>query len=556
VIKFAPPAALDRRGNNLDRLQKMHPTLRELSQGIVEALGRGNAPHSYLHERSKSYDDIINRALEEIDFALLYMEGLRLANAERAVSGDGELPPLEAPVRERMDSLLQLHGTFVLASRDGLEAYEAEQRYKRNQQQEADYRSAAVDFANSLQGRPEVVDPAVASAALSAAEEIGRGGNPERSGTVATGVLGNLTVTLSVAAAVGTLSLATVGTGSAALIAMAMAVGLVATEGLKKSQPFIALSGLVTQGIDHVGRVELKLALKKLGDRFKPQLDLFRSTEKPLSKLAGGREEFAWLGNVVGWIEEQTNTEPMAPAASSPPPTPSLPEPQPPTKVGNIYLAKVVSVEPSLECAFVEFGGARLGFLAFNEIHPDYYQVPLEQRSKLVDGLRNPAVDQLEIQFGEIEDYDDDQGVSVGSNRADRLRKSKRFKIQEVIKRRQVMLVKVTKDEAENKDAALTTFISIAGSYLVLMPNTAMQLRVSGSIPSPEDRLRLTQLDLDIPEGMGIFVRSSAQRIPDAEIVDEFADLIHTWESVRDMTLKSQAPTLVYDATNRLVTSG
>ncbi len=197
VIKFAAPAALDREGNNVDRLRRMHPTLRELSPGLVEALGRGNAPHSYLHERSKTYNDMTDRALEEIDFALLYMEGLRLANAEKAVSGDGELPQLEAPVRERMDSLLQLHGTFILASRDGLEAYEAEQRYRRNQQQEADYRSAAVDFANSLQGRPEVVDPSVASAALNAAEEIGRGGNPERSGTVATGLLGNLTVTFA-----------------------------------------------------------------------------------------------------------------------------------------------------------------------------------------------------------------------------------------------------------------------------------------------------------------------------------------------------------------------
>jgi ribonuclease E len=253
------------------------------------------------------------------------------------------------------------------------------------------------------------------------------------------------------------------------------------------------------------------------------------------------------------------NTEPMAPVASSPS-TPSLAEPQPPTRIGNIYLAKVVRVDPALECAFVEFGGARHGSLAFNEIHPDYYQIPVEQRRELVDRLnhvvRNPAVDQLEIQFGEVDDYDDDEGTSVGSTRAVRLQRSNRFKIQDVIKRRQVMLVKVTKDEVENKGAALTTFISISSRFLVLMPNTAMQLHVSGSIPSPEDRLRLTQLGLDIPEGMGVFVRSSAQAIPDAKMVDEFADLVRTWEAVRDLTLKSQAPTLVYDATNKLVPSG
>jgi ribonuclease E len=118
------------------------------------------------------------------------------------------------------------------------------------------------------------------------------------------------------------------------------------------------------------------------------------------------------------------------------------------------------------------------------------------------------------------------------------------------------MLVKVTKDEVENKGAVLTTFISISRRFLVLMPNTAMQLRVSGSIPSPEDRLRLTQLDLDIPEGMGVFMRSTARNIPEAEIVDEFADLVRTWEAVRDTTLRSQAPALVYDATNKLVPPG
>ncbi|MGY2808703.1 hypothetical protein [Bradyrhizobium sp. USDA 4506] len=233
MIQFAPPAALDRQGNNVDRLRRMHPTLRELSQGLVETSGLGNAPHSYLHERAKTYNDLVKRALEEIDFSLLYVEGVRLSNAERAVASDKELPPLDAPVRETVDSLLQLHGSFILASRDGLEAYEAEQRYRRNQQQEADYRSAAVDFASGLQNKPEVVDPSVASAALNAAQKIGRGANPERSGTVATGLLGNLTVTLTVGAGIGTLSLAA-STGSPALIGLAAAATLVAAEGLKK----------------------------------------------------------------------------------------------------------------------------------------------------------------------------------------------------------------------------------------------------------------------------------------------------------------------------------
>jgi ribonuclease E len=166
---------------------------------------------------------------------------------------------------------------------------------------------------------------------------------------------------------------------------------------------------------------------------------------------------------------------------------------------GN-YLAKVVRAEPALQGAFVEFGGVRHGFLPFNEIHSDYYQIPPEQRRELVDRLnhaaRNPTIGQLEIQFGEVEDHGGDRGSPDEPTRGGPVLRSNGFKIQDVIKRRQVMLVQVTKDETANKGALLTTFISIASRVLVLTPNTAMEMKVSARISNPEDRLRMTQLDL------------------------------------------------------------
>ena len=140
VITFASPAALDRQGNNATRLKKLHPSLRALSSDLTEALGGGNIPHWYLRERAEAYGAIVDQDLEGVDFSLLYVEGVRLANAERAAVGETELPALPQPIREAIDTLLQVHGSFILATVEGVEAVAAEERYRRTAREEIEYR--------------------------------------------------------------------------------------------------------------------------------------------------------------------------------------------------------------------------------------------------------------------------------------------------------------------------------------------------------------------------------------------------------------------------------
>jgi len=339
---------------------------------------------------------------------------------------------------------------------------------------------------------------------------------------------------------------------------------------------------------------------------------------------------------------------------------------------GNIYLAKVTRVEPSLQAAFIEYGGNRHGFLAFSEIHPDYYQIPVADREALLadearqhreeddedngrsrrserpgkggNGRRrrrgerrprNEAADartsesvsgEAEIETeaqtaadgdpaegaveatvpggadeaaserdaasaeatgandgegsapeddtprsgasdeeGEDEDDGDeengeapreeDQVESVGAGDAyedmpDRtFRPRKQYKIQEVIKRRQVMLVQVVKEERGNKGAALTTYLSLAGRYSVLMPNTARGGGISRKITNATDRKKMKEIasDLDVPDGMGVILRTAGANRTKTEVRRDFEYLLRMWETVRETTLKSHAPTLVYE---------
>jgi ribonuclease E len=344
---------------------------------------------------------------------------------------------------------------------------------------------------------------------------------------------------------------------------------------------------------------------------------------------------------------------------------------------GNIYLAKVTRVEPSLQAAFVDYGGNRHGFLAFSEIHPDYYQIPVADRQALIDeeeraqraaddeadrrsrrrhrdrGRRerpasraedivrseaaaatadeadqalpadqpaavsdplvpDPALESTELALAaepeaparheEEPAFDDrpagepaeaadenasaeetsmaavaqaepvdlpadgddaagDNGdneeviESVGGadaleevpDRAPRYRRQ--YKIQEVIKRRQVMLVQVVKEERGTKGAALTTYLSLAGRYSVLMPNTARGGGISRKITSSEDRSRLKEIaqELEVPEGMGVILRTAGASRTKTEVKRDFEYLLRLWETVRDLTLKSTAPKLVYE---------
>ena len=342
---------------------------------------------------------------------------------------------------------------------------------------------------------------------------------------------------------------------------------------------------------------------------------------------------------------------------------------------GNIYLAKVTRVEPSLQAAFVEYGGNRHGFLAFNEIHPDYYQIPVADRQALIEeeaaaeaeeeaavdahaealaarrGHRAgsadgdepsseaiEAIEPIEIDTGSEEPEtvepehrsmaesslpEDDRismpagdastadGLAANENSADsgdleaadeapksaageagagseaeggvhevggagtpveverveqvttaedameelRVRPRRRqrsYKIQEVIKRRQVILVQVVKEERGNKGAALTTYLSLAGRYTVLMPNTARGGGISRKITNPQDRKRLKAIaaELEVPEGMGLIIRTAGAARTKQEIKRDFEYLLRLWESVRDLTLRSQAPSLVYEEGN------
>jgi ribonuclease E len=222
---------------------------------------------------------------------------------------------------------------------------------------------------------------------------------------------------------------------------------------------------------------------------------------------------------------------------------------------GNIYLAKVTRVEPSLQAAFVEYGGNRHGFLAFNEIHPDYYQIPVADREAL---LREEAEeDDAPVAVRELESddedaiaaTDDDDDVMEEEVARRRRRLMRKYKIQEVIRRRQIMLVQVVKEERGNKGAALTTYLSLAGRYGVLMPNTARGGGISRKITTATDRKRLKSVvqSLEVPQGMGLIVRTAGAKRTKAEIKRDYEYLLRLWENIRETTLHSIAPALIYE---------
>ena len=334
---------------------------------------------------------------------------------------------------------------------------------------------------------------------------------------------------------------------------------------------------------------------------------------------------------------------------------------------GNIYLAKVTRVEPSLQAAFVDYGGNRHGFLAFTEIHPDYYQIPVADRQALLEeeaqdesrardaeaaedeaaagrrrqrgrrgrgcsdqryqrgggegrggeaaSAESPEVDieareegsglameasdlvhevsetakrspdaevddaaEIASTVEEVEEDDETDSVdivgqpvvaveaggetvaetveSVGSEDAleevperVRRRRGRPYKIQEVIRRRQIILVQVVKEERGTKGAALTTYLSLAGRYTVLMPNTARGGGISRKITNPTDRKRLREIagELEVPDGMGLIIRTAGAQRTKTEIKRDYDYLLRLWETVRDLTLKSTAPSLVYE---------
>src|SRR5688572_29266534 len=252
---------------------------------------------------------------------------------------------------------------------------------------------------------------------------------------------------------------------------------------------------------------------------------------------------------------------------------------------GNIYLAKVTRVEPSLQAAFVDYGGNRHGFLAFSEIHPDYYQIPKEDRDALLREEAEHAAEEARLRAAEYDRDEqgdggvvevDDEPMSAevdedgsedsapaapaeeaenGSEEsaAENLRKRRqalrrRYKIQDVIRRRQVLLVQDVKEERGNKGAALTSYLSLAGRYCVLMPNTSHGGGISRKISSGSDRKRLKQImaDLKLPQSMGLIVRTAGLSRTKTEIKRDFDYLARLWDEIREKTLNSSAPALIY----------
>ena len=267
---------------------------------------------------------------------------------------------------------------------------------------------------------------------------------------------------------------------------------------------------------------------------------------------------------------------------------------------GNFYLAKVMRVEPSLQAAFVEYGGNRHGFLPFGEIHPDYYQIPVADREALFEEQRavvdengdepqtgepEPETEEGEAKADDGKQAEDAQsdseagedGDSSGDNRSARSAESvetlggddiddeaqrrlhvsrsllsRRYKIQEVIKKRQIMLIQVVKEERGNKGAALTTYLSLAGRYCVLMPNAVRGGGISRKIVNADDRKRLKAIttELKVPSRMAVIVRTAGLARTRAEIKRDFEYLLRQWESIREATLESSAPVLINEEAN------
>ena len=245
----------------------------------------------------------------------------------------------------------------------------------------------------------------------------------------------------------------------------------------------------------------------------------------------------------------------------------------------NIYLGTVSRVEPSLQAAFINFGRVKHGFLAFNDIQSDYYQIPTEDKEKLQEveekireDLKNENVEDLNNEFKSENENTNNENLEKkdkesqanedniiqpiekkqDENAREKLKNSygvKRYKIQEVIKPGQVILIQVIKEERGNKGAALTTFISLAGKYMVLMPNTAKGGGISRKIFLSTDRTKIRNIlnEIEIPKSMGVIIRTAGANKTKNEIEKDFRNTTKTWDLIKSKALDSDAPSLIYE---------
>ena len=237
----------------------------------------------------------------------------------------------------------------------------------------------------------------------------------------------------------------------------------------------------------------------------------------------------------------------------------------------NIYLGTVSRVEPSLQAAFINFGRVKHGFLAFNDIQSDYFQIPTGDKEKLKEAeekiredLKNKNIEDSSGEDKNLEKNDDNaeiekdetsfglEGENKITNVREKLKNSyglKRYKIQEVIKPGQVILIQVIKEERGNKGAALTTFISLAGKYIVLMPNTAKGGGISRKIFNSNDRTKIRKIlnEIEISKNMGVIVRTAGSNKTKNEIEKDFQNTLKTWDQIKNKALDSNAPSLIYE---------
>ncbi len=219
---------------------------------------------------------------------------------------------------------------------------------------------------------------------------------------------------------------------------------------------------------------------------------------------------------------------------------------------GNLYLAKIARVEPSLQAAFVDYGNERHGFLAFSEIHPDYFQIPIADKEEIIKGQSAKQEDKENTDEDEADTETDSKSDPVKKKPTKKLNFYHKYRIQEVIKKGQIILVQVAKEERGNKGAALTTFISLAGRYCVLMTNTIRKGGISRRITHSNDRKKLRSIieGLNIPESMGVIIRTAGSKMNKIEIKRDYNFLNKTWETIKSETLKSVAPSLIHEENN------
>ena len=236
----------------------------------------------------------------------------------------------------------------------------------------------------------------------------------------------------------------------------------------------------------------------------------------------------------------------------------------------NIYLGKVSRIEPSLQAAFIDFGRERHGFLSFNDIQSDYYQIPLsdielikkEEAETRIELQKQSEIDEKDLEEIDLEEKilepenkeyiseEENQNNKKFETNSNNLKiKKKRYKIQEVIKPNQVILVQVLKDERGLKGAALTTFISIAGKYTVLMPNTPKGGGISRKIFNPIERKKIRQILnlIEIPSEMGLIVRTAGSNKTKNDIENDLQNSIGSWEDIKNKAMESIAPSMIFE---------